>query len=643
MNVQLSPGSTDQSKRFEETSPEPQALKDYAQRIGAERRNFRRYVVREQERERRLGLYHIDRYIITISVDGEVTIREARRGEVPDEIKPTAAEATAIKTACSDPNWCPKHIAAANTEALRAMVGEDATLFEFYDHKGEGIIFVQWRMVRGPGEKSDLPWTFWSDGVWRCMEPLETELPLFGLQHLKPEATNTVYVHEGAKTAWFLSQPDHKKAQWWQGRAWRDACPWAAELIAPGIVHLGWPGGAPNPHRVDWKPLQDLSPRIRVILVCDHDQAGENAASYISWVLQRRLYALRFGDEFPRRFDLSDPFPETLYELNRQGVRVYKRNAPKLANCIEPATWATYANERLRPEFIEEWLYSVQPALFVNRANFGRRYRESEFNALVAPFTHNHLPDVASLLRRYHSAQARTVVYEPDRTTGRITFAGEQAINAYQPSPIRPLAGDATPWLKFMEYLIPDLHDRGHLLRWCATLIARPDIHMKYGVLLISETQGTGKSTLGEILAELVGHSNTSFPPAETVVESRFKDWLAFKRLVVIAEVYMGHSAKAYNRLKEYVTDPNVRCEEKYITGYTIRNWAQFFTTSNSFRALKLDDQDRRWLVPGVTEDKETREYFRDLRTWLFEQGGLAIVAHWVARACQGAWLCRDR
>src|SRR6516165_9602960 len=73
--MQLSPGTTDQGKRFKETSPEPQALKDYAQRIGAERRNFRRYVVREQERERRLGLYHIDRYIITISVDGEVTVR----------------------------------------------------------------------------------------------------------------------------------------------------------------------------------------------------------------------------------------------------------------------------------------------------------------------------------------------------------------------------------------------------------------------------------------------------------------------------------------------------------------------------------------------------------------------------------------
>jgi len=55
--------------------------------------------------------------------------------------------------------------------------------------------------------------------------------------------------------------------------------------------------------------------------------------------------------------------------------------------------------------------------------------------------------------------------------------------------------------------------DRIELMRWCATLIARPDIKMNYGVLLISETQGVGKSTLGEkILAPLIGKLNASFP-----------------------------------------------------------------------------------------------------------------------------------
>src|SRR5262249_27075832 len=77
--------------------------------------------------------------------------------------------------------------------------------------------------------------------------------------------------------------------------------------------------------------------------------------------------------------------------------------------------------------------------------------------------------------------------------------------NVYQPSPIRPHAGDTTPWLEFMDYLIPNPEDRKETLRWCATLIACPHIRMHYGLLLVSETRGIGKATLAEILACVVG------------------------------------------------------------------------------------------------------------------------------------------
>src|SRR5262249_48091598 len=184
-------------------------------------------------------------------------------------------------------------------------------------------------------------------------------------------------------------------------------------------------------------------------------------------------------------------------------------------------------------------------------------------------------------------------------------------------------------WLNFMEYLVPDPDDRKHLLRWCATLIARPDVRIKYGVLAISETQGVGKTTLADILTELVGRNNTSFPSAATITEKDFNSWQVCKRLVVIAEIYAGHTAKAYNRLKAAITDDNVDVDEKYVVPYTIQNWVHFFATSNSFRALKFDTQDRRWMVPGITEEGRPLKYFRALRHWLFEQHGLAVIAHW--------------
>src|SRR6516162_9343174 len=148
---------------------------------------------------------------------------------------------------------------------------------------------------------------------------------------------------------------------------WLRECPWRDDLKR--AVHIGWPGGAPNSHRVDWTPLQNLSPHVHVTLVCDNDSAGENAARFISHALQRRMDVLRFGEEFPRGFDLADKFPEAMFG-ERKGHRQYI--GPTLHECLEPATWATRADKRLRAEFVEEWWYTVRPAKFINQHHVWR-------------------------------------------------------------------------------------------------------------------------------------------------------------------------------------------------------------------------------------------------------------------------------
>jgi hypothetical protein len=123
--MQFFPESGPQGKgQFHDDVPEPQALADYARRVGAERRNFRRYIIKEQERE----LYHFDRYIITIT-DGEVKVRDARGDDVPDDIEPTDEEREQIKAACTSANW-PCSIVANNADTLREKLGADATLFD---------------------------------------------------------------------------------------------------------------------------------------------------------------------------------------------------------------------------------------------------------------------------------------------------------------------------------------------------------------------------------------------------------------------------------------------------------------------------------------------------------------------------------
>lgn len=152
---------------------------------------------------------------------------------------------------------------------------------------------------------------------------------------------------------------------------------------------------------------------------------------------------------------------------------------------------------------------------------------------------------------------------------------------------------------------------------------------MLYGLLLVSERQGMGKSTLGErILAPLVGYNNTGFPGERDIVDSNFNGWIAKRRLVVIGEIYTGQSFKAYNLLKTYITDKHIDVNEKYQRQYKIENWAHILACSNSRKALRIENSDRRWFYPLLNEEPWGREKFGEFYGWL-ASGGLGIIARW--------------
>jgi hypothetical protein len=201
-------------------------------------------------------------------------------------------------------------------------------------------------------------------------------------------------------------------------------------------------------------------------------------------------------------------------------------------------------------------------------------------------------------------------------------------INVYEPSSVVPQEGDPKPFLGFLSYLVPDDGDRRQLERWIATLIARPEIRMVFSTLTVSETQGVGKTTLAEILATVIGRHNCSFPSAETITNSDFNSWAAFKRLVIVPEIYAGHSPKTANKLKSMTSDETISLNEKYMKPHDIVNFVHVYGSSNSIRALKIDNEDRRWFMPGIVETPKPREYYAELRAWC-EAGGYGIIAHW--------------
>ena len=179
---------------------------------------------------------------------------------------------------------------------------------------------------------------------------------------------------------------------------------------------------------------------------------------------------------------------------------------------------------------------------------------------------------------------------------------------------------------EFMSYLFPEETDRKEVYRWCATLYAHPEIRMGYGILALSKRQGVGKSTLGVIMAQMIGMPHCSFPGDSMITQSDFNGWAVAKRLVVVHEIYAGQNWRAYNKLKALITDEEIEANIKFQPTYTLPNCCHFFCCSNSMEALRIERDDRRWLVPLVIEELWVKKKYLELWRWI-RRGGLHALA----------------
>lgn len=586
------------------------ALDAYIKRIGAEMCNFRRYMVKEYKAK-----YYYERSRIEIKSDGTIECSTAAH-------LPLKEEAEAIKTEIaklnSDPKtkWPTSGEGAPNITKLRITKDK---LFEFWDRDRKKILMCQQRIDQEDGGKAYIPWSFWSDGEWRNMEP-DGKLPFWKPKPSRNKAQ--IMIHEGAKSAAFVdglvNDPSRKKEL--------KSHPWGEELSQ--YEHWGMIGGALAPQRADYKELWDEAPNA-VVYVCDNDYFGRKALEIVSKHYGRQLMGIKFGEEFPYSWDLADPMPENLFKGKRwNGKRLeeYKHFATYATETL-PAIGKGRPASVLKDCFAQEWIHCISPCIYIHKEWPGKIYTTDEFDEEVHAFSS--IQTTSSLMTANEAVKVSEIKYDPGKPPGMYGRNGMH-FNTYCPSTIKEEKGDYKPFEHFMNNLFPIEHDRTEVMRWVATLISRPDVKMTYALLLISETQGVGKGTLGDrILKPILGYGNVSSPSENEVVEGNYTYWMAHRRLAVINEIYAGHSSMAYNKLKPLITDPTITVRKKFLADYEIDNWLHLFACSNNFNALKLTGEDRRWLIPKVTEEKQNVAYWAKFNRWLSDEGGLGIIMYW--------------
>lgn len=119
------------------------------------------------------------------------------------------------------------------------------------------------------------------------------------------------------------------------------------------------------------------------------------------------------------------------------------------------------------------------------------------------------------------------------------------------------------------------------LLRWCASVLKM----IRTGIcpVLVTSTEGVGKTTFAMIMQALVGHFNTARPSAEEI--KRF-NWNCYGKLLVVFEetesLRSGGGAAVNDNLKNMINSDRVTYEQKCVTSHdNLLNVNNFIVTSN--------------------------------------------------------------
>lgn len=203
-------------------------------------------------------------------------------------------------------------------------------------------------------------------------------------------------------------------------------------------------------------------------------------------------------------------------------------------------------------------------------------------------------------------------------------------LNTWQGWPMEAKKGSCERLLELIEYLCANEVDADGkpmgqvvarwLLRWMAYPLQNPGAKMSTAVIMHGP-QGTGKSTIFQVLAKIYGKYATVLN--QRGLEDKFNsDWVDCKLFLLAEEVVtraeMWHIK---NELKELVTGETVRVNGKNVAAYPQKNQINMVLLSNEDQPLPLDNDDRRHLV--VYTPPSLSETFYDEVHAEIENGGI--------------------
>jgi len=176
------------------------------------------------------------------------------------------------------------------------------------------------------------------------------------------------------------------------------------------------------------------------------------------------------------------------------------------------------------------------------------------------------------------------------------------------------------------------------LVQYLAHIVQAPT-RLAGTAVALQGTQGSGKSLVGEIMGAILGarlYTKVSKPEELT---GRFNAHHYGRLLVQVEEAFWAGDKRAEGALKNMITSDTVRIERKFMDPIDFRNYTRLIITTNNDRSVPAGLGERRFAVLDVSGKRANdHEYFRELRSQMFEQGGCERLFHFLLHETDVDW-----
>jgi hypothetical protein len=206
---------------------------------------------------------------------------------------------------------------------------------------------------------------------------------------------------------------------------------------------------------------------------------------------------------------------------------------------------------------------------------------------------------------------------------------------AWEDGDAPPIPADAdtavAAFQTFLGHLVPEEPLRNLLIEWIADLLQRPFVNSQTCIVLAGG-KGCGKDTLGDFIGNwLLGEQYYRNYDSTAQFWDPYDNGRFGRILVKVEETEGALNRQHEAAFKARITTSMMTVNPKYEKPLTMPNYVRYLLTTNEATPVKLDDQERRFVVIQCGRGLiGNMDYWRSLHDTLFNRYGAYAVARWL-------------